>query len=222
MDGEEIIISRHCRLGGGSSTAEQLSFQIKDGGSIPTSPLRYVIKECRFRNIRHIFEKYHDKGGHMGGGISVCLVLLDGEHIVGGAVMGKPRHNTKYSLNGKRNVIEIRRMALLDECPKNSESYFLGKIIWYLKKNTNTDDVMSYADLSVGHIGTIYKAANFKLIGYTAPGKHVFWNGVRYHPRSLTIDRPYSYRMREAVKTGEAVVKTGEPKAIYKYQIMRG
>lgn len=40
-----------------------------------------------------------------------------------------------------------------------------------------------------------------------------------YHPRSLTIDRPYSYKMREAVKNGEAVVKTGQPKKIWLYQI---
>ncbi len=45
------------------------------------------------------------------------------------------------------------------------------------------------------------------------------WNGKRYHCRSLTIDRPYSYKLREAIKTGEAKILTGEPKLLYKYQI---
>jgi len=35
----------------------------------------------------------------------------------------------------------------------------------------------------------------------------------------LTIDRPYSYKLRKAVKTGEAEIKTGETKLLYKYDI---
>lgn len=195
--------------------------QLEEGGSLPTSPLKYRIQLCKFKDIVPIFEAWHYKGKHMGGGVSFHIALCDDDRIVGGAVIGKTRQDKKYSGNGAKEVMEIRRMALLDECPKNSESYFLSKIIWFLRKNTSIDAVISYADLSVGHTGTIYKAANFKLIGYTAASKHVFWKGVRYHPRSLTIERPYSHVMREAVKTGEATVVTGEPKAIYWYDIKR-
>ena len=190
-------------------------FQSEDGGSIPTSTHKYRVYKCSFSDIRHIFEQYHYKGGHMGGGISFCLALMDGECVVGGMVFGSPRHEKKYSEKGK--VIEIRRMACLDECPKNTESYFLAKALWYTRKFTDIKRVISYSDKSVGHKGTIYKAANCKLIGETKESKHVFWNGVRYHPRSLTIDRPYSYKMREAIKTGEAYIETGEPKLIFEY-----
>jgi hypothetical protein len=189
-------------------------FQVGEGGSIPTSPHKYRVVECRFSDIRHIFEQYHYKGGHMGGGISFCLALVYNEEIYGGAVMGKPRHESKYE-----GCIDIRRMALKDECLKNTESYFLSKIIWFIKKNTSYRKVLSYADMSVGHQGIIYKAANFKCIGETTPTKHIFWNEVRYHPRSLTIERPYSYKLREAVKTGEAKVEMGLSKKIYIYEI---
>jgi hypothetical protein len=152
----------------------------------------------------------------MGGGISLCLRLdLDGK-TVGGAVIGRPRHDKKYE-----GSLEIRRMALLDECPKNSESWFLSKTLWYLKKNTDAKSVISYADASVGHKGTIYSAANFKRIGETAPSLHVFWNGVRYHPRSLTIDRPYSYALRKALDRGDAKVERGKPKSIWMYELKR-
>ena len=157
----------------------------------------------------------------MGGGISHCLALLDNARVVGGVVIGKPRHEKKYSKDGKVEVVELRRMACLDECPKNTESYFLGKVKWWLKKNTNVERIISYSDLSVGHVGTIYKASGYTMIGKTSPSKHVFWNGIRYHPRSLTIDRPYSYRLREAVKTGEAVIEIGEPKLIFEVIIKR-
>lgn len=191
-------------------------FQAGEGGSIPTRSHKIV--ECRFKDIRHIFEKHHYKGGHMGGGITACVALVEPNgRIVGGSVLGKLRHDKKYSL--EHRAIEIRRMACLEECPKNTESYFLSKVIWFIKKNDLADEVISYSDKSVGHVGTIYKAANFKLIGETSATLHVFWNGVRYHPRSLTIERPYSHRLREAVKTGEAILEKGLPKLIFSYVV---
>ncbi len=197
-----------------SLMVKQSLFQVANGGSNPTSPLNYKIRECKFKDIRHIFEKYHYKGGHIGGGISFCLALMDGQNIVGGCVAGKPRHESKY-----KDSIEIRRMALLDECPKNSESYFLSKVIWFIKKNKLAKKVLSYSDQSVGHRGTIYKAANFKLIGETAPSIQVFWKGKRYHPRSLTINRPYSFELRKAVESGEAEIIKGLSKLIFIYEI---
>lgn len=175
-----------------------------------------TIEVCRFKDIRHIFEEFHYKKGHMGGGISTCLKMLNGEALFGGMVIGKPRHGGKYP-----NMLEIRRMALLDECPKNSESWFLGKALRWLRDNTDAENILSYADGFVGHKETIYKASNFKLVGMTSESIHVFWNGVRYHPRSLSIDRPYSYALRDAIKDGTATVEKGDPKCIYIYKINR-
>lgn len=198
---------------------EQLLFQIEDGGSIPTSPLQLKVKECKFSDIRDIFEKYHYKSSHMGGGISWCLAAQYQGRNLAGIVIGKARHDKKYSAVMK--CVELRRMACIDELPKNTESWFLGKCIWWLKMNTDIERVISYSDKSVGHKGTIYKAANFSLIGETAPSKHIFWKGRRYHPRSMTIDRPYSYEMRKGLETGETKIEIGEPKLIFEYIIKR-
>jgi len=180
--------------------------------------MNYRIEPCAFKDIRHIFEEFHYKKGHMGGGISSCLKMIDEDtgRIVGGMVIGKPRHGGKYP-----NMLEIRRMALLDSCPKNSESWFLGKALRWLRDHTDAENILSYADGFVGHKGTIYKASNFRHVGMTSASVHVFWNGVRYHPRSLSIDRPYSYALREAVKDGTATVEKGDPKSIYIYKINR-
>lgn len=169
---------------------------------------------CHFDDIRHIFEQYHYKGGAMGGGISVCFGMFINGQLVGGSVLGKPRHEKKY-----KNCIDIRRMALLDDAPKNSESYFLSKIIKWCACNTKYDYVLSYSDMTVGHSGTIYKAANFQLIGETSPTKYVVWNGKTYHPRSISIERPYSHQLREALNTGDAKLLTGKPKSIWIYCI---
>lgn len=175
---------------------------------------RCEIRTCKFADIRHIFEGYHYKKGAMGGGISVCFAMFIDGLLVGGSVMGKPRHEKKY-----KNCIDIRRMACLDEAPCNSESWFLSQIIKWCASNTDYNYVLSYSDKTVGHSGTIYKAANFQSIGETTPTKYVNWRGKTYHPRSLSIERPYSYELREAVKTGEAVIHTGLPKTIWLYEI---
>lgn len=172
------------------------------------------IKTCNFKDIRHIFEEFHYKKSHIGGGISVCFAMFMNGNLVGGSVLGKPRHEKKY-----KNCIDIRRMACLDSSPCNSESYFLGQIIKWITCNTDYENVLSYSDMTVGHSGTIYKASNFKEIGLTSATKFVEWEGKVYHPRSLSIDRDYSYRMREDVKNGKAIIKTGLPKRIWIYGI---
>ena len=169
---------------------------------------------CNFAEINHIFRDYHYKSNNLGGGISVCFAMFVNHKLVGGSVLGKPRHEKKY-----KNCIDIRRMALIDEAPFNSESFFLSQIIKWITSNTDYDYVLSYSEKTVGHIGTIYKASNFKSIGETTPTKSVEWNGKTYHPRSITIDRDYSYKLREALKTGEAKVLTGLPKIIWLYEI---
>ena len=172
------------------------------------------IKICQFKHIRHIFEEFHYKKGAMGGGISVCFAMFINDQVVGGSVLGKPRHQKKYN-----NCIDIRRMACLDSSPKNSESWFLSQIIRWCASNTQYDYVLSYSDKTVGHHGTIYKAANFKEVGETSPTKYVQWGDKVYHPRSLSIDRPYSYKLREAVNSGEAIIVSGMPKTIWIYEI---
>ena len=169
---------------------------------------------CQFSDITDIFENYHYKKSHMGGGISICFAMVMNGKLVGGSVLGKPRHESVY-----KNCIDIRRMACLDAAPYNSESWFLGSILKYLLANTDYENVLSYSDLTVGHIGIIYKASNFIQAGKTSPSKSIEWKGETYHVRSLTIDRAYSYEMRKAVETGEATIHTGEPKIIWKYSL---
>lgn len=196
---------------------EQQTIQSEDSGLIPTSPHQIRIRKGEFREFASLLKQYHYKSSKIGGGISHHLVLEFNNKVYGGIVIGKMRHADKYD----EEAVELRRMVLHPDCPKNTASYFLSKTIWWLKHNTNVSVVLTFADQTVGHVGTCYKAANFKFVKETPPTMHVLWKGLRYHPRSLTIDRPYSYAMREAVKTGEAIIEKGKPKILYKYEIKR-
>lgn len=196
---------------------EQQTFQFEDGGSIPTSPHQFLIFEGCFNDFSHLLEKYHYKSSKIGGAISHNLVLKYCGKVYGGVVIGKMRHKKNY----EKNAVELRRMVLSPDCPKNTASYFLSKTIWWLKRYTNVTTILTFADTTVGHNGTCYKASNFKFIRETEPTIHVLWNGLRYHPRSLSIDRPYSYKLREAIKNGEAIIQKGKSKLLFEYRIKR-
>jgi len=131
-------------------------------------------------------------------------------------MFGDPRHRNKYSDNGKTPCLELRRLALIDDTPKNSESFFIGYCLRWLKKNTPYRRIISYADISRGHVGTIYKATGFKLMGQTSAGsKMVVYDGREFHMRSLTIDRDYARELKKKVETGEAKIVTTGSKNIY-------
>jgi hypothetical protein len=168
---------------------------------------------CSFADIRVIFEKNHYKAEHMGGSIAFCFSLTYEGEIIGGAVYGPPRHAASYG----DGVVDLRRFALEEEAPKNTESYFLGKTLQHIRKNKLAEKVLTFADETQGHMGTIYKACNFKYLGATPPSKHILWKGKQYHMRSLTIDRPYSYALRDAVLLGEALVVKGLCKHKFMY-----
>lgn len=202
---------------GDGVTKTQLTYLLIDGGSTPTSPLQFRIQEGRFSDFADLLEKYHYKSSKIGGGISYNLVLVYNNRIFGGITIGKMRHKDKYG----EKAVELRRMVLHPDCPKNTASYFLSKAIWWLKKYTDISTVYTFADQTVGHDGTCYKAANFEYVRDTAPTIHVLWKGKRYHPRSLSIDRPYSYQLRDAVKHGTAVIVKGKPKSLFRYKIRK-
>lgn len=194
---------------------QTLLFESK--GSIPISPHQLIISQGKFSDFADLLEKYHYKSSKIGGGISYHLILRFEGRVFGGIVIGKMRHTNSYD----ENAVELRRMVLHPDCPKNTASYFLSKTIWWLKKHTDVSIVYTFADTTVGHVGTCYKAANFEYVKTTPPTKHVLWKGKMYHPRSLTIERPYSHELREAIKNKTAELITGKPKILYKYIINR-
>lgn len=201
----------------GVNVAQQTLQFVGDGSNPISSHNKFKIRKGEFKDFVHLLRKHHYKSDNIGGSISYHLVLKQGVLTIGGSIIGKMRHTNNYD----DKAVEIRRMVLDPRCPKNTASYFLSKIIWWLKNNTDTSVVYTFADKTVGHKGTCYKASNFKFVKETKKSKYVIWNGKRYHCRSLTINRPYSYKLREAIKDGKAEIVTGKNKILFKYVIKR-
>jgi len=165
---------------------------------------------CQWEDLVPILNLFHYRKAMMGGSIKICLGVRCDGIFIGGGVLGNPWHPQTYSENGQWNCIELRRLCFYDDAPKNTESWTIGKIAWWLRKYTTYNRILSYSDLGVGHTGTIYKASGFRLVGETGGGRKVRYNGREFHMRSLTINRDYARDLALRVDTGEAdIVETG-------------
>lgn len=61
------------------------------------------------------------------------------------------------------SVIELNRMWCCDSLPRNTESWFVARALAQLPPRI----VLSYADTAEGHMGHVYRAANFYYGGWT-------------------------------------------------------
>jgi hypothetical protein len=128
----------------------------------------------------------------------------------------------KYYPQDSDKCLELRRLCLIDETPKNAESYFVSRTIKWLKRNTDWKFIVSYADPEQGHQGVIYRAANFKYEGVTGEGSSLEVDGQKFHIRTLTmLDRPYGVEINRRYKEGDLnvkIIKT-KPKHIFTYKL---
>ena len=60
-------------------------------------------------------------------------------------------------------VIELNRLWCHDDCPRNTESFFVSRALRALPPLL----VVSYADTAWDHTGIIYRALNFHYAGWT-------------------------------------------------------
>jgi hypothetical protein len=104
--------------------------------------------------------------------------------LVLGHTTGSPVAFSKRFPNDK--VIQLQRGVNLWWTPKNSASYFISKVVKWLKQNTNYTIITATADEEAGEIGTIYQALNWKYLGCRKHGHPVFIvDNKEVHPKSL-------------------------------------
>jgi hypothetical protein len=135
-----------------------------------------------------------------------------------------PSAGQTYWPQAPDKVLELRRLCLVDDTPKNAESFFVGWTIRWLKKNTDWEYIISYADEEHGHSGVIYRASNFTYLGKTSTGKSLEVDGKKFHIRTLSmLDRPYGVEINRRYKEKDPNVKIIEtlPKNIYVYQLKK-
>lgn len=138
-----------------------------------------------------VIEHHYSHGIHNG---PMCFGLFFDEDLVGVCAFAAPSsENVRASVFGvehKRSVTELHRLVLLDEVPKNAESFFIVRALKELKaQRPYYNAVISFADPTQNHVGTIYQATNALYCGRSAPA--VFYldeNNRLRHPRQNGVN----------------------------------
>ena len=138
--------------------------------------------------------------------------LFDNERLVGVVVYGTPSSAPlRKGICGKEeasNVIELTRLWIEDETPKNTESFLIGNTI----KLVDKEIVVSFAEIQQGHLGIVYQATNWIYTGLSAKRTNWIIEGCNKHCQTIadkytvkeirekygdkftTVDRPRKHR----------------------------
>lgn len=126
------------------------------------------------------------KTWHYSGSLPGCKYyfgLFYVSQLIGVAAYGEPAMRNQAKCYGCD--IELRRLCLIDDTPKNAESRFLGLTLRALKRK-GVRAVLSLADPEHTHTGVIYKASNFEYLGVEKGGgsRLIIIDGQEIHSRS--------------------------------------
>lgn len=147
----------------------------------------YTVRQISGGKGRDFIKQHHySKGCHNG---PMCWGLFDDDRLIGVCAFATPNsENVRASVFGvdhKDRVTELHRLVILDETPVNTESWFIVRALRGLHDyRPGIWGVLSFADGSEGHVGTIYQATNALYLGTT--GRARFWrdaDGRLRHPR---------------------------------------
>ena len=106
--------------------------------------------------------------------VGVCTFGMSPSSTLSSSICGD--NFTKY-------VIELNRLIVNNNLPKNTLSFFVSKC---LKKLPNNKIIISFADSNMNHNGYIYQATNFIYTGLTSnTTKLIDKNGNEFHFRNI-------------------------------------
>lgn len=121
---------------------------------------------------------------------SLFLGLFIDSTLVGVMSLGwgvRPLHTIRklFPSCTTKDYFEIGRLCMLEEMPKNSESFFIARCIEYIKENFPEKRILfSWADGLLGKPGFIYQSSNFLYGGYSWTDAYFSDGGECIHPRT--------------------------------------
>src|SRR3990167_1716965 len=121
----------------------------------------------------------------------LSLGIYTNEKLTGVAMWGygvRPKHTLKLMFPSLEveNYLELNRLCLLDEMPRNSESQFIRLNTEYIKRHFPKVKVLfSWADGLRGKCGYVYQASNFYYGGKILSEFYATKDGEVVHPRLL-------------------------------------
>lgn len=180
-------------------------------------------------DVSDFIEENHYSGSINGCISDYCFALMDDAGVMVGAMFfGRMAMANQWKRFGEceADVIELRRLCCIDDTPKNAESFFIGRCLKWLHKNTELKTVVSYADAEYGHEGTIYKASNFDYEGFRKGARVIIHGEKRYHDKAIRtkykgVLKPFALRLIKALEDGGAEYWNTKGKHCYVYKLNR-
>lgn len=188
------------------------------------------IYPCELKDIKKFVEDNHYSHNVNGVKISQCFKVMFNNELIGGVIFGQLSTTAwKRFSDSESKVLELRRLVLIDEAGKNSESRVVGFCLRWIKQNMkNVEVVVSYADPMYGHDGTIYKASNFKYLGVGNKDKGFLdpETGKVYHSRALRTKykgdyKPFVKKLRKKFVNGLLTEIILKPKHCYIFPLKK-
>jgi hypothetical protein len=162
----------------------------------------YIIEIDRKIANQLIKENHYSKKVYAGSYIH--LALMSKGEIKGilqfGYAMNPASQGSVVSDTNQDEYLELNRMWLDDEMPKNSESMAISYSVKYIKRKFNNKIkwIQSFADERCGRNGIVYQACSFKYYGEHSSD---FWelDGEVYHNIQMTLSSK-DHRYNDVVK----------------------
>ena len=127
----------------------------------------------------------------------------------------------RYGLEAYTGNVEIVRVAVHPDSPKNTASRSVALVCHYVSRWFGLEWLFSYADTGQGHHGGIYQALNAIYVG-TTPARHGYLlDGESIHPRAVVHmfgTESWAKVSRMAAERGKELVKVQDmntPKHTY-------
>ena len=140
-----------------------------------------------FEMAREIIVRHHYLHAWPGA-TELAFGVFAANQLLGSLILGAGSPNGYRIVRdaGRDDCLTLSRLWLSDELPRNSESKAIGEVVRALRQSTTVKFLISYADPSQGHVGTIYQATNWLYTGLSAlTPMYDLGDGVSRHPRSV-------------------------------------
>lgn len=153
--------------------------------------------------------------------ISYAFGLYENQVLIGVVTYGVPASNNLCEgicgKEYKKLVLELNRLVINSNSPKNSASFLISHSIKQLPKDTI---IVSYADKGMKHNGYVYQATNFIYTGATKARTDIDNQKQNSHSRHYdknTID--YSKRKIRTSKHRYIYFRNKKMKKLLKYDV---
>ena len=121
----------------------------------------------------------------------LCIGGFENDILVAVATLGygvRPKHTIQKCFPGLSvgDYLEIGKLCVSDDMPRNSESQFIAKMIKLIRRaNPELMLLYSWADGILGKPGYVYQASNFYFGGHIWTEMYLDAEGHRVHPRTM-------------------------------------